>query len=398
MPSEVIWYHSDEAGAPVLNNAAGALVNLLDACLVNGFNSKSITINVASDIATATASAHGYEVGKKVLIAGATPSGLNGVKKILSVATNTYTFDATGITAGAATGTITSKRAPLGWSIQYTGTNRRIYKRNEVTASAQMVRVDDRNTAPSSDMYARVYGVETATAIDTVGVRFPTNTQLSNGQYWLKGATGSTGAKTWALVGDGKSFYLVNGTYTQAEYSGADYFSRHMAFFGDINSYKSGDAYPSAIFGNENSGSGSSVDAVAFSLGSPSSATVGARAAARSHVGTGGAQGVQLSGVGGGGYLLGNQDMPLAPNPVDSGTLTLHKPIYVFTMATSIAIPPLRGEMPGLAQVLSNTSDRTIADRTLVTGATGTDRDFLILRVGDGSIALAAFDITGPWW
>lgn len=71
-----IWYHSEETGAPTLNNAAGSLIAVLDALLTTGFNVKAVTsVSVSGGVATAVISAHGYEVGKTLLIAGATPSG-----------------------------------------------------------------------------------------------------------------------------------------------------------------------------------------------------------------------------------------------------------------------------------------------------------------------------------
>jgi hypothetical protein len=249
-------------------------------------------------------------------------------------------------------------------------------------------------------MAARAYGVETATAIDTVGVRFPTNTQLANGQHWLKGETASSVAKSWTLFGDGRSFYLVNATYTAAEY-GADTFSRATHFFGDINSYKSADAYPALVIGSAFEGGGVNEDGNAWLLNNPDGGHanfVDVRAVARSHVGTGGAQGTLLGGCSGVGYIMGNGVMPVNPSPVDSGTLTLHKPIYTFTGATGVTVAQLRGEMPGLAQVLIAGGTGTVADRTLLTGVTGSTREFLVVRATVGSAALMAFDITGPWW
>src|SRR5262245_46103659 len=136
MANEVIWYDSAEAGAPVLNNAAGSLLAVLEACLVNGFNLKTVTINVAGGVATASCNAHGFTTaaGKLILIAGATPAALNGLKQPSVIDANTFTFAAPGVPDGAATGAITAKRAPLGWTKVYAGANKGVFKSSDVTA------------------------------------------------------------------------------------------------------------------------------------------------------------------------------------------------------------------------------------------------------------------------
>ena len=105
MANDVVWYHSDEVGAPTLNNAAGSLNDVLYACLVTGFRSQTLTsINVASNVATATLAGHGYTNDMMVDVAGATPAGLNGRKRITVTGPGTFTFPTTGVADGAATG------------------------------------------------------------------------------------------------------------------------------------------------------------------------------------------------------------------------------------------------------------------------------------------------------
>jgi hypothetical protein len=62
-----IVFMSNEQGAPVLNNAAGSLISVLDACLVNGFNTVGIfSITITDNVATVVTSAtHGLAVGNK---------------------------------------------------------------------------------------------------------------------------------------------------------------------------------------------------------------------------------------------------------------------------------------------------------------------------------------------
>lgn len=80
---------------------------LLRACaFVKEIKTASVSIVVASGIATVTHTAHGYSgAGNKITIAGATETELNGIKEITVVNANTYTFT-TLEDDGAAAGTI----------------------------------------------------------------------------------------------------------------------------------------------------------------------------------------------------------------------------------------------------------------------------------------------------
>jgi hypothetical protein len=117
--------HSAMPGAPVLSGTAGALINVLDACLVDGFGVSAVaSLVVAGEVATATMSGgHSGEVGSVMTVAGATPSGLNGEQKVLSVGggNTTLTFDATGIADQTATGSITIKMSGAGWGRRFQG-------------------------------------------------------------------------------------------------------------------------------------------------------------------------------------------------------------------------------------------------------------------------------------
>jgi len=69
-------------------------------------NELTVTVAVASNVATATKTAHGLAAGQQVYISGANLSYVNGIKTIATVPTaDTFTFAATGSDA-TATGTI----------------------------------------------------------------------------------------------------------------------------------------------------------------------------------------------------------------------------------------------------------------------------------------------------
>jgi hypothetical protein len=70
--------------------------------------SQSVTITRSGTTATVALNAHGYSVGARVIISGASQTAYNGTKIILSVATNSFTYEVTGSPATPATGTITA--------------------------------------------------------------------------------------------------------------------------------------------------------------------------------------------------------------------------------------------------------------------------------------------------
>jgi hypothetical protein len=204
------------SGAPTLSGTAGTLISVLDACLVNGFGSVVVnTLTVASNIATATVSTgHNFPLvgstGAVIRIEGATPSGLNGDFRIQSATTTTFTFTTSGITDQTATGTISAKRAPAGFSKAFSGTNKAVYRADDIQSTRMYLWVEDSTTT-----YAAVSGYETMSDVDTGGGAF-------NGGgtgRWYKSDAANTSARGWRLFSDGHCFYLfVNKGAGQSNY------------------------------------------------------------------------------------------------------------------------------------------------------------------------------------
>lgn len=229
------WFDSSEAGAPTLNNAAGSLLEVLRSCLINGFGAVSVTsIVVASGVATVTAATHGFSAayGKLVLIEGAPVSELNGRKRIGNVLTNTFTFPAPGVADGTYTGTISAKRAPLGWAETHTGTNIAIFASTAPEARPNSLRVDDSGSASMS----RWVGIPTAsiTDLNTYSGEFPSSAQVSGGAYVQRGGTNNATPKAWVVAGDDRGFYFA------AECNTGPVFL--INWFGDFESFYEGDA------------------------------------------------------------------------------------------------------------------------------------------------------------
>lgn len=388
MSEFVVWFDSSETGAPVLNNAAGSLIGVLTACLVTGFNTKSITsITVAAGVATATCAGHGYSsvFGKDLLIEGVTNfTELNGRKALTFVDTTTFRF-ATTAPNGTATGTITAKRDPLGWVRQFTGTNKVIYKRSDVTATSLMLRVDDTNAGVASATDARARMVETATDIDTVTGLSPTELQLSGGQFWNKG-TNSTTAKAWRLFGDGKRFYF----FTQVANTGAA--AGHG--FGDFYSLKPADGYNCLISGATTAyvGTGSPTPPIGQLPGFVAGTNAGVVARPFNQVGSGvpiSFAGFTVTATG-----LSTGALPGYPSPIDSGLLL--NPQIVISEDVGGSNFCGRGLHSGICQVLAKApfTDMQVFDPIISLPGRKLVAVSVSISSGFGQLAI---DVTGPW-
>lgn len=225
------------SGAPTLNGQAGTLASLLKTCLVDGFGMVTLdSLVVSGGIATAArAAGHSAVTGAKQTIAGSTPSGLNGVKEVLSHTLTTFTFDATGVADQTATGTITTKVSPLGWTREFNATNIEVFRSPNVAGTRHYLQVKDTGTTD-----ARVRAYETMAGIDSGTSEFPTDAQISGGGFWTKSPNANATAIHWALVGDDRTFYLM--TRLGFDNFASPAYSNFMAF-GDFESLVPGDGY-----------------------------------------------------------------------------------------------------------------------------------------------------------
>ena len=392
MSTTVKHFHSAMSGAPVLSGTAGALIAVLDACLVNGFGLKTAdSVVVSGGIATATFSTgHSFEPDVIALVTGATPAGLNGEKRVLTAMTNVITFDATDIADGTATGTITFKIAPAGWAKPFSGTNLAAYQSTDVTGTRLFLRVDDTGTK-----VARVVGYETMSGIDSGLGPFPTGGQLAGGGYWSKSNLANATPRSWTVVSDGKTFWLH--TYT------ADSLVVHAGSirgFGDFTSLKSGDAFACSLLAgiSDTSGQSAAGDTYDLELQFPNG-TAGPWLA-RSYTGVGssvvGTRFVEMGGASTSGSSGGINfaTAPSYPNGPDN-SLILSRTLIVQGGAA------LRGMTRGALHAVQNLHT-SFAHLDKVPGQ-GEYAGRKLLAVKCGAAAGAAsrgvmfFDITGPW-
>lgn len=393
MGTEVKYFHSGMAGAPVLNGVAGAMAALLDALLVDGFDTKSITSGSITDgIATINWSgSFSGEVDSVVVNAGLTPSSLNGEKRVLSKTATSLTFATTEANGSITVGSGTTKMAPLGWTKPYTGTNKRAYKIVDVAGTGFYLRLDDAGTNT-----CRVYGHETMSDVDTGTGRFPTDAQVSGGYYWPKSSTADSTARSWEVVGDSRLFHIIvhpNATNPTQGYAST---------FGDILPVSSADNYACLMAGSgvstvttEASSSNTSA-CMGFSQGVTHQIS---QFMARSFSGVGGPQScAQVSGMAAAnGYSATTNYAPRAfpwPNSADNG-------LIVSPVVCQQASPwTYRGTIPGFYHTSLAVSGVSNRDKFPGVGAYS-GRVMTAIRVGTPGSAspagMAFVDITGPW-
>lgn len=224
----VYKFKSTDSGAPALSGQVDTLRALLQAILVDGYNTKSVTITRSGTTATVSSTGHGYVDRHVVQIAGANESEYNGDHEIAYVDANTFTYQVAGSPASPATGTITAKVAPAGWTQPFTGTNKGAFLQ-PAGSNGFYLRVDDSNA-----QNAQVRGYESMSDVDTGSNLFPTNAQIAvgSGPYLYKSTAANSTARAWKAWSDKRSLILVINT------DGSNLWTPFQ--FGDFRDFKAG--------------------------------------------------------------------------------------------------------------------------------------------------------------
>jgi hypothetical protein len=248
-----VFYFGD-TGAPRLSGTAGDAAALLDALLVNGYNSQTVTsIARVGSVATVTKTAHGFSSDRVIRHAGWDQAEYNGDFFIFNVTANTYdiTVGGTPATPGTTSSSATAKVAPCDWTIAQTSTNLRSYQQGP-GSNGFIMGLDDTGTTS-----CRVRGFESMSAAGVAVASgsgpFPTDVQQSGGYYWRKSGAASTAARYWIAFGDERTFYIIS-TVGNTSYPDTGGGSAGGVFFGDFASFTPGDIYNTMIF-SDTSGS-----------------------------------------------------------------------------------------------------------------------------------------------
>ena len=213
----VKWFSFDNANAPQLTNAWGCLIDVLDACLITGFGSQNISSLVVSNgVAKATfGTSHNFKQFQVVEVSGVTQTVLNGEFKIIGLTPTTIEFlvSSPDLTA---TGTISAKLAPLGWSKSFSGTQKAIYRAKDISSNPYFLRVDNSLDPVYNTNYAKFAKVgilETCTGIDDLSGNQVPQDKASPNKNWV-----GTGSAANAYVGWSKWIYAYKPKFGNAEY------------------------------------------------------------------------------------------------------------------------------------------------------------------------------------
>lgn len=434
MAYPVKFFDNTMAGAPVVAGGFGDLIALLDAVLVTGFNLKSITgLTSVGGIARAEVGAgHGFRLNQILLISGVNQSEYNGEVRVTEVTSTSFSYAVSGSPVSPATTalTITVRAAPLNFGIEFSASNKRVYRSKSLMSNRPFLRVDcsPSTTCPGGEGLSRKGRVTMAEAmpdIDTfTGGRAPYRADNPNfnevgygeagwdqpatvGGYdgWYKWYTSRNGdfhareafgadvsGKVWSIVGDDRGFFLTIQMTTYTGYGSSTY------AFTDFTSYRAGDAYNTLLCASDwghHTYSRAAGD-VQQEHGNYFARTLEftGKVLMRDHTQVGGntrAAFVTL-GTKNGQILSGNDTGIGWPNSADYGLL-LH-PTYLFQEAGG-----LRGQMPGLYFVHNNQPYGNLQVIKDVIGYPG--KTFLMIATSveqQGMTGRIAFDITGPWW
>ena len=377
----VKWFDNSMAGAPTLTGAAGSLIAVLDACLVNGFNLMTLdSLVVSGGVLIGTKAGHGFVVDQVIVTAGANEAPLNGEWAVTEVTTSTFKATATGISNVTGTGTITAKAAPAGWSKVYSGTNKAAYKSSSAEGTGCFLRVDDTNA-----QYAVVFGFESMTDVDTGVNRFPTVIQAPSGLGWGKSATAGSTTRPWAVVVDDRIFYFFRSPNSANSTS-------QLHVFGDVVSDRvSGDPFSCIISGHvtPNVTSGAIPCGIAATDGYNSGDIV---AVARSHTQIGNSA------------LCGVYSLRISTNN-QSGELSSAKTLSPLNNKAQLTPPVLTevttnviraSKIPGFFHTVSYIPFLHLDRTSNVMGVNGRKVLACASSYG-GSEGRVFFDITGPW-
>lgn len=230
--TDIKFFVHTNSNAPQLQNAYGSMINVLDACLINGINIGTVSSLTASG-ATVTAlfsSAHNLMQYQVIKLTGANQAEFNGEHRILTVPNaQSVTFELSAAPSTTiATGTITASLPSLGWEKSFsssnpTGGGKAGYRsKNLLLPSRPFLRVvDELDPAWTTTYakYAKVGIVEDMTDIDTMlGVQSPFD-GINPNKNWVGTGSGATAINGWA-----KWYYGRNiGSTSQGSDTGSTY-------------------------------------------------------------------------------------------------------------------------------------------------------------------------------
>lgn len=247
MTSKLKWYLFSSGSAPQLSNSQGALISVLDACLVNGYNIQNVS-SISKDglyITFNFLNPHGYLDYQVIELSEFVDPLLRGEHRIISSTSTSVTIELSGVLNIAGSGKC--KLAPLGFEIKYQAIGKRAYRSINTLKNPFYLRVDDTLDPVWNSSYAKfakVAIVENMNGIELeniIGYQAPFNPSSPN-DNWIGSGSGASAINGWAkwyyayalgfassytdvsapasgnfqwlIVGDDEGFYFLPASYT----------------------------------------------------------------------------------------------------------------------------------------------------------------------------------------
>ena len=385
-------FHSGQAGAPSLTGQNGSLIALFDALLVNGYNAVSVTsITRVGGVATVqTDVAHGFKSGESALISGATEAAYN-IDAVVSVIDLThFTYQVAGEPASPATGSVTVKRAPAGFSKAFSATNKAAYRPNNTDGTRPYLQVIDDGSTAGAAREAKVRGYLTMTDVDTGGEPFPTAAQAGNGLYAHKSCTVDSTDRPWTMVTDGDTVYfqacMDRNPSTRIATDGYIWWLA----FGDFIPTRPNDPFTAFIAANNlqnGQQSPSNTNGLFWATSRNTNPSNNCCYSVRSYAQTIGAANMAMMGHGWDQSAIGSAEIVKYPHQPDNG--------FLMTPVMCVQGGVFRGRMPGIFEPLQGRCLSQFDTIENVDGYPG--RTFLaLIGVGASSnTGMLMFDITG---
>jgi len=230
-------------------------------------------------------------------------------------------------------------KAAAGWTREFSGTNKRVYRNNRLMGSGGYLRVDD---AASDPRVCWVRAYESMTGVDAGTGPSPTAAQRADGQLWYKSSVANATTRVWEAIATDQAIYLFVTVFPAAgTYIGV---ATLPHFAGDIESHVEGEKFAFMVGSNTHASfanttaNGFMYPAASWGLGTVSGACYLLRSytqlpGAAAADGALPSNGLTNRAWGGGGVAY--------PDPV-SGALLLERPL-IFESAGIV-----RGKMPGV--------------------------------------------------
>lgn len=217
MSGPVKWFSSNNFGAPELTNDWGCLIDVLDACLVNGFGSQPITsLQISDGVGIATfPTAHHILQFQWIEISGADNSAINTEFKVIGLTTNSIEF-LVDLPDQVISGNLLCKLSGCDWGKVFSGNQKGVYQAKDTLSNPYFLRVDNSCDPVYSTNYAKFAKVgmlESCTGIDDISGNQAPFDASNPTKNWIGTGSGSSAYSGWF-----KWFYAAYNKVSPGQY------------------------------------------------------------------------------------------------------------------------------------------------------------------------------------